>query len=133
MKGDIFFTENVNMLNRRMKNIKKTLEWLIFAELVLLFAGCYVPSPLYGTWADNNGNKISFVSDGTFVATITDLNTKEKTVTQGDYTVIDNVICFSTTDGISINTEWDIRGSMLYITWTKGGITNVMTLYHISK
>ena len=133
MKGDIFFTENVNMLNRRMKNIKKTLEWLIFAELVLLFAGCYVPSPLYGTWADNNGNKISFVSDGTFVATITDLNTKEKTVTQGDYTVIDNVICFSTTDGVSINTEWDIRGSMLYITWTKGGITNVMTLYHISK
>lgn len=133
MKGDIFFTETVNMLNRRMKNIKKTLEWLIFAELVLLFAGCYVPSPLYGTWADNNGNKISFVSDGTFVATITDLNTKEKTVTQGDYTVIDNVICFSTTDGVSINTEWDIRGSMLYITWTKGGITNVMTLYHISK
>lgn len=121
------------MLNRRMKNIKKTLEWLIFAELVLLFAGCYVPSPLYGTWADNNGNKLSFVSDGTFVATITDLNTKEKTVTQGDYTVIDNVICFSTTDGVSINTEWDIRGSMLYITWTKGGITNVMTLYHISK
>ena len=121
------------MLNRRMKNIKKTLEWLIFAEGVLLFAGCYVPSPLYGTWADNNGNKISFVSDGTFVATITDLNTKEKTVTQGDYTVIDNVICFSTTDGVSINTEWDIRGSMLYITWTKGGITNVMTLYHISK
>lgn len=133
MRTDIFFTENVNMLNRRMKNIKKTLEWLIFLELILLFAGCYVPSPLYGTWADNNGNKISFVSDGTFVATITDLNTKEKTVTQGDYTVIDNVICFSTTDGVSINTEWDIRGSMLYITWTKGGITNVMTLYHISK
>lgn len=121
------------MLNTGRKNIKKTLEWLIFAELFLLFAGCYVPSPLYGTWADNNGNKISFVSDGTFVATIVDSNTKEKTVTQGDYTIVDNVICFSTTDGVSINTEWDIRGSMLYITWTKGGITNVMTLYHISK
>ncbi len=133
METDIFFTKNVNMLNTEMKNIKKTLKWLIFSELILLFAGCYVPSPLYGTWADNNGNKISFVSDGTFVAAITDLNTKEKTVTQGDYTVIDNVICFSTTDGVSINTEWDIRGSMLYITWTKGGVTNVMTLYHISK
>ena len=123
-----------NILTLRNFFMKKTvIASLVSLFLCLILFSCYTPNPLYGTWADNNGNKISFVSDGTFVATITDLNTKEKTVTQGDYTVIDNVICFSTTDGVSINTEWDIRGSMLYITWTKGGITNVMTLYHISK
>jgi len=97
----------------------------------MLFASCYTPSPLYGNWADNDGNKISFTSDGTFVAKITKGNTD--VTYQGNYVVVDNVVQFSTNDGIVINSEWDIRGSLLYISWTKGGVVYNLTLYHVSK
>ena len=111
----------------------------------LIFSGCYEPSPLYGSWSDNDGNKISFISDGTFVAMIKD--TTDTTVTYtGDYTVIDNVLVFSYTSSkdsetgtYSANTEWDIRGSMLYLYWTyvdsstNSAVTKKLTLYHTSK
>jgi len=113
--------------------------------LSLIFTSCYEPSPLYGTWADNDGNKITFINDGTFNAYVLD-STGYKVNYSGDYSVIDNVLVFNYTsskdeDGgtFSINTEWDIRGSMLYLTWTYTdstlGVKQTvnLTLYHISK
>lgn len=98
----------------------------------VIFSSCYVPSPLYGNWADNDGNKISFIAGGTFVATVNNA-TDQKITYEGSYVIIDNVIVFSTNEGITINTEWDIRGSMLYLTWTAEGVTKKLVLYHISK
>ena len=113
--------------------------------LSLIFTSCYEPSPLYGTWADNDGNKITFINDGTFNAYVLD-STGYKVNYSGDYSVIDNVLVFNYTsskdeDGgtFSINTEWDIRGSMLYLSWTYTdstlGVKQTvnLTLYHISK
>lgn len=109
---------------------------LLFFCTVLI--SCYTPSPLYGTWADNNGNKISFMADGTFVAQIDE--TGSDTVNySGTYTVLDNVLIFSfstedSSDTYTRNTEWDIRGSMLYCTWTtQSSQTIKLTLYHISR
>ena len=111
--------------------------------LSLIFTSCYEPSPLYGTWADNDGNKITFINDGTFNAYVID-SAGEKVNYSGDYSVIDNVLVFNYTspkyDGsFSTNTEWDIRGSMLYLSWTYTdstlGVKQTvnLTLYHISK
>lgn len=103
------------------------------ALFVLAIASCYTPSPLYGTWADNSGSKIVFISDGSYTATI--VNTAgTSTNYNGTWTVLDNVLIFSKDTGSSIDTEWDIRGSMLYLDWTDdaGGIQS-LTLYHISK
>lgn len=109
----------------------------------LLMSSCYEPSPLYGTWADNDGNKISFVADGTFSATVLD-SVEDRVNYEGDYNVIDNVIVFnfssSKVDGsFSTNTEWDIRGAMLFLYWTYTDKTQdsilqrKLTLYHTSK
>ncbi|WP_147613434.1 hypothetical protein [Treponema pectinovorum] len=106
---------------------------LICLPLVLIFLSCYVPSPLYGTWADNNGNKISFTDDRTFVAIIKDPNTEIKKTYEGDYVVIDNTLSFKTSSGDVVNSEWDIRGAMLYITWTRNDVTYNLSLYHVSK
>lgn len=103
----------------------------VFFGAVLMLFSCYTPSPLYGTWADNDGNKITFISDGTFVAKITD-SVGNIINYEGNYSVVDNVVVFSTADG-TVNSEWDIRGAMLYITWTSGGVTKNLTLYHTGK
>ena len=111
--------------------------YLIAAALLCgaLFAGCYTPSPLYGTWADNSGNKITFLSDGSFVAKITDSNRADTKPIQyeGTYTVIDNVLVFSY-QAKTMNTEWDIRGSLLHCTWTfENTHTKQMTLYQTAR
>lgn len=111
--------------------------------LSFIVTSCYEPSPLYGTWADNDGNKITFINDGTFNAYVLD-SAGDKVNYSGDYTVIDNVLVFNYTsskfDGsFSTNTEWDIRGSMLYLSWTYTdatlGVKQTvnLTLYHIAK
>ena len=110
--------------------------------LAMLLASCYEPSPLYGTWADNSGNSITFIADGTFVAKVA--NSTGTTVNyEGNFSVIDNVLIFSykqvATDGngtsstFTMNTEWDIRGSMLYLSWTAGGETTKLSLYHTAR
>lgn len=99
-----------------------------------LFTSCYTPSPLYGTWTDNAGNKMSFMDDLSFVAKITVGN--QPINYEGSYSVIDNVIIFGVSNPVSyqVNTEWDIRGAMLYLTWTTaGGTTMNMTLYHSAR
>ena len=78
------------------------------------------------------GNQITFNNDLTFSATIYDSN-NTKQMYDGTYNVIENVMVFAMSDGRSINTEWDIRGSILYLTWTDGNSTEKLSLYHIAK
>lgn len=135
------FYEGLRQQSRRLCDsnmgvIMKRNIFVLFAVFVTVFlSACYEPSPLYGTWADNDGNSISFIVDGTFNAKI---KVEDKIETyQGDYDVIDNVITFSYTDSAGkagkMNSEWDIRGSMMYIRWTVEGSTRLLTLYHTSK
>ncbi len=129
-----------------MKSIKKiflplTVMFAFFASLLL--SSCYEPSPLYGKWADDYGNYVTFTSDGTFVAKIYIEPQDEKSETnyQGDYSVIDNVLVFTVSEkdgetvSETVNTEWDIRGAMLYLTWTNASNSKTLnlTLYHVSK
>ena len=117
-----------------MKKFKNSFFALAFLTVAAAFfatlcASCYSPSPLYGAWSDNAGNKISFSDDGSFSATIIDSNNDKKTYS-GTFSVIENVISFSKSDG-SINSEWDLRGGILYLTWTDsyGTLIN-LSLYH---
>lgn len=96
-----------------------------------LAVSCYSPNPIYGKWADNNGNQISFNSDLTCSATINVGGTN--TMYDGAYQVIENVMIFTWSSGLSMNTEWDIRGSILYLTWTEGSETIQLSLYHTAK
>lgn len=142
--------KNVNMVNIENTNRRFGISkcWLSLSKLLLplfalLFISCYEPSPLYGTWADNDGNKISFVSDGTFNAYVLD-SAGDKVNYEGNWSVIDNVLVFSFTSSkvegsFNTNSEWDIRGSMLYLRWTYAdkvlseNTTKQLTLYHTSK
>ena len=113
--------------------MKKSILVTLLALLIsVVLSGCYEPSPLYGTWMDDQSNKITFINDGTFTAFIYN-DYGEKVTYSGDYTVIENVLSFSTSDGSKIVTEWDIRGSMLYLIWATTGSTKTLTLYHTSK
>ena len=106
-----------------------------FALLMsVLFCSCYTPNPLYGTWTDNDGNKIQFIDDGTFSATIKD-SANQLISYSGEWAVVDNVLIFTIKgdSSYSRNTEWDIRGSMLYLTWTANNNTKMLTLYHTSR
>ena len=62
----------------------------------------------------------------------------------GTWQVLDNVISFAvqsvSVDGSeetsvskTIITEWDLRGSILYLSWTEENISHLMTLYHTKK
>lgn len=73
-----------------------------------LFSSCNDPSPLVGKWSDNE-NSISFTSEGTFTL-------KTATTTRdGTYSAINNVLVLDFSDDQRILSEWDVRGSMLYI------------------
>ncbi|MBP5401924.1 MAG: hypothetical protein J6Y36_02070 [Treponema sp.] len=112
--------------------MKKLKTLFITAFLTLFFAGCYSPNPLYGKWSDNYGSTINFFPDNTYSASI--VNSAGTTETyEGDFNVIENVISFSTETDL-ILTEWDIRGSILYITWSDSNrVTVQLSLYHVSK
>lgn len=122
--------------------------FMIMAFLLFLETGCTVPSPLYGTWSDNVGNQITFLNDGTFFATIYILreNSEEGEKNyiieefQGTYTTVDNALIITTSKNQKFNTEWDLRGAMLYLTWTsptdtdEDGMAQIpLVLYHNSK
>ena len=115
------------------KKIKAIGVALAIAVLFTMTA-CYTPNPLYGTWTDNEGNKIQFIDDGTFSANIKDSEDKINNYS-GEWTVVDNVLIF-TIKGDSAytrNTEWDLRGAMLYLTWTANNNTKMLVLYHTSR
>lgn len=112
---------------------------IIFAALLItigvLFTSCYTPSPLYGTWQDNAGGTLKFFDDGTFSGSLK--GSEGNTIMySGSYSVIDNVIVFlfKEPETYSINSEWDIRGAMLYITWTDAeNNTKNLTLSHTAR
>ena len=91
------------------------------------------PSPFVGTWADNRGDKIVFMDDGTFTATITNY-AGEISITEGTYTVLLNAITFNTSSGYQTVSEWDIRGNMLYLVWTDSDGNSIqLTLYKVKN
>ena len=112
--------------------MKKLKILFITAVLTLFFTGCYSPNPLYGKWTDAYGSTINFFPDSTYSASIVNsAGTKEDY--EGSFNVIENVISFSTQDG-SIATEWDLRGSILYLDWPDSNRQIMrLTLYHVSK
>ncbi len=113
--------------------MKKNLFFIIIYTFILcFFDSCYEPSPLYGSWADNNGSKISFSSDGTFTASIVDIELHTSTTYSGEYQVLMNTLVFKTDTSTRV-TEWDIRGNMLYFTWTQETEQFAMTLYKIAN
>ncbi len=116
------------------KNFKFLITMIFCAALCGVLASCYTPNPLYGTWTDNDGNKIQFIDDGSFSATIKDSDNKLVSYS-GDWSIVDNVIVFSIKGDSSYtrNTEWDIRGALLYLTWTANNNTKMLTLYHTAR
>jgi len=114
-----------------MKHIKTAL-FITITSLIILLASCYTPSPLYGTWSDNDGNKIVFFDDGSFKATTKEAD--ENSISyEGTYQVIDNIINFNISAPVTSNRvgEWDIRGAILYITFT--GKDKALILYHTAR
>lgn len=120
-------------INKTGAMMKKHLFFCMICCMVIFLAvitGCTQPSPLYGTWNDNQGNKISFMSDNTFTASVYDDISRETIITGGRYNVLLNALTFSTDTGQTLNTEWDIRGNMLYLDWTlSDGTTKHLILY----
>ena len=121
-----------------MSNAKNT---FAICSKIILFS-CYTPNPLYGTWEDNNGNTFTFQQDYSFTSKVS-MNNKIYSYT-GTWQVLDNVISFAvqsvSVDGSeetsvskTIITEWDLRGSILYLSWTEENISHLMTLYHTKK
>ncbi|GHV71397.1 hypothetical protein AGMMS49928_22960 [Spirochaetia bacterium] len=58
--------------------------------LFALFAACQEPVPLYGTWADNRGNNLSFFDDGSFNASITAAGTQKNY--SGNWSILLNAL-----------------------------------------
>lgn len=104
-----------------------------FGLLIFSLSSCYVPSPLYGKWTDNAGNLIHFQSDASFSARIK--TTSGSTDYQGTYVVNENVLVFDVEmPSFRVVSEWDVRGSMLYLVWKDSSGESVsLTLYLISN
>jgi len=126
-----------------MKNLNKLFLITIITIISALFISCYTPSPLYGTWADNLGNKMVFNEDGTFSATI--FNGEEtKFEFDGTWTTIDNSILLkykqkadvenTEVPEISRIAEWDIQGAKLTVKWTiNEQISKNLILWHTER
>lgn len=116
-----------------MRIIRRIVVVLTLMAIVLLMSSCNPePNPLVGSWADNQGATITLMADNNFMAKITDATTGQAVNTEGTYSVLLNVITFTTKSGHQRVTEWDIRGNMLYITWTdEKGKSTPLTLYKI--
>lgn len=137
-----------------MKKYIKVIAFALCAGLALLLSGCYEPSPLYGKWESNDNSYIQFVSGSDeFSAKIYYADSRgdqQSKLYTGTYSYIENTItldyhCVSATDSLDIaddrgtmNSEWDVRGSILYLTWTSvlsqsTPETVTLTLYHTAK
>lgn len=104
----------------------------IFALLIVIFtSGCYAPSPFYGTWADNSGDTITFMSDMSYNAKIYINNTV--TSQTGSYEVLMNVLILRGENGNVMESEWDIRGNILYMEWSDGSKNKKLKLFKIAN
>ena len=106
---------------------------IVLTVPVFVFVSCAEPSPLYGTWADNKGNNISFFDDNTFNARIQGSGVTNNY--EGNYTVLLNSLTLDCSDiGLRIVTEWDIRGNILYINWvTDDNVSLALSLFKIAN
>ena len=121
---------------RRTAAPRASVRCLSLLAFALLLASCEVePGPLYGTWADNKGNTLSFFDDNTFNARITAAAGLPPINYSGNYSVLLNSLTMSCTDiELRIVTEWDIRGNILYLNWvTSDGDTLPLTLFKVSN
>lgn len=116
------------------KNISGILVIIAALFITTFFTSCYTPSPLYGTWSDNEGNKINFMPDGSFSSIILDSENNSVSY-EGKWTCIDNVLIFNISADInySRNTEWSLSGAILKITWTSNNNTKNLILYHTAR
>lgn len=134
----------MNMKRNFTKKICGTFFALCGLALLSAFFSCYTPSPLYGTWSDNLGNKLTFLDDNSYTSVISiesvydedgNLLSHETETYEGSFSVVENVLSLSTEYGLIV-TEWDIRGSILYIDWTMSseyqdsGEVKHLKLYH---
>lgn len=129
-----------------MKKLNKIILVTIITLITALFVSCYTPSPLYGKWADNLGNQITFEEDGTFKATIFD-GSETKYEFEGTWKTLDNAIQFKykhkldteasenvENPEISRIAEWDFQGAQLTVVWTiNEQITKNLILWHIER
>lgn len=99
-----------------------------------LLVSCPEPVPLYGTWADNKGNSLTFTDDGAFSAVIANSAAGTTENLSGSFSVLLNSLSIRIPDqdNRQIVTEWDIRGNMLYLDWTNENGTVPLTLYKVS-
>jgi hypothetical protein len=106
---------------------------MILTVPALILVSCTLPSPLYGTWADNKGNNIAFFDDNTFNAKMTVASVAK--IYEGNYSVLLNSLTMSCSDiGLRVVTEWDIRGNILYINWvTEDSVSLSLSLFKISN
>jgi hypothetical protein len=109
---------------------------VLLAGLAAFFAvSCTEPIPLYGRWADNRGDNISFFDDGTFFAVIVNPEDRsEKLNFEGTYTILLNSLTLSSPgNNLQIVSEWDIRGNMLYLDWVTEDGTIPLTLFKVAN
>jgi hypothetical protein len=103
--------------------------WLLGLAVACCFIlGCEEPNPLYGTWADNQGNSFTFNDDDTFNAKLHGL-----LPFGGSYFVQLNALTFkysdpNTGESPRVVTEWDLRGNFLYLDWPVEGKTQLLKL-----
>lgn len=111
---------------------KKNLLLILVFTLLLIITSCTTPSPLIGSWADNAGNTIKFAEESQFTASILD-STDTVVAYSGTYTVNLNALIFEIEDTSAIIlTEWDIRGNIMYLTWTDSdGVNKALSMYKI--
>ena len=105
-----------------------------FAAAAVFLVSCREPSPLYGSWADNRGNTLSFFDDDTFSARIVRSGRPSENF-NGNYSLLMNVLTLDCRNvELRIVTEWDIRGNILYLTWTSAdGEAMQLSMYKISN
>jgi hypothetical protein len=114
-----------------MAMLKRIMIFLVVGVLAAsgLWISCTMPSPLFGTWTDNRGDRLLLSVDNTFSATINDPVEGEINY-DGEYSVLQNSLVLSCSTGNQIVSEWDIRGNMLYLNWTnEEGLLLPLTLY----
>lgn len=110
---------------------------LIISNIILILGmsillSCATPSPFIGTWADNNGNTITFGAENEFNASIKN-SANDLISYTGTYTIIQNAL-FIQSESVNILSEWDIRGAMLYLDWTDTDkVSQKLTLYKIKN
>lgn len=109
---------------------------LLLAILTAAVMSCKEPSPLFGSWADNFGNSFSFFDDGNFNAKVARTGLPADVI-DGTYVLLLNVITFdgkgSSGNEFRVNSEWDIRGNILYLHWTETSGSKALSLYKTSN